>query len=296
MILHLLRDLLRDPRRPRTLVVMDEGGEQHLRQYYLRPRRLLGLLGAGVALAALLLVALLLMTPARRLLLGPDPETLRQTAEHTARRAADLEDSLALQAHYLEQLRLAIVGEMDEAEEPAPPGHEPEAGPPGEAAEAGSEDWAHHQPPALALERLVAEPPAEQGGPAAAYLASLQFPVLPPLEGFLARGFDAARGHYAIDLAAEEGTPVRAIGDGYVVFADWTHDGGYTVALQHADGYLSIYKHNSRLLRRVGDRVRSREAIALSGNTGEVTTGPHLHFELWRSGLAQDPGLYLLGL
>jgi len=79
-----------------------------------------------------------------------------------------------------------------------------------------------------------------------------------------------------------------------VVFADWTDAGGWTVAVQHADGYLSVYKHNGRLLKRVGDRVRNRETVALSGDTGEVTSGPHLHLEIWRDGLAQDPAAFLI--
>jgi murein DD-endopeptidase MepM/ murein hydrolase activator NlpD len=87
---------------------------------------------------------------------------------------------------------------------------------------------------------------------------------------------------------------VRSVAAGYVVAADWTHDGGHTIAVQHPDGYLSVYKHNARLLKRVGERVRARETLALSGDTGEVTTGPHLHFELWRDGLAQDPAALLL--
>ena len=68
------------------------------------------------------------------------------------------------------------------------------------------------------------------------------------------------------------------------------------IGVQHADGYVSFYKHNERLLKRVGDRVRERDAVATSGNTGEITTGPHLHFELWRNGLAQDPRYFLIGL
>ena len=87
---------------------------------------------------------------------------------------------------------------------------------------------------------------------------------------------------------------MRSVGDGYVTFADWTQAGGYTIAVQHAGGYLSIYKHNARLLKRAGERVRSREVVALSGNTGEITSGPHLHFELWRDGLAQDPASFLI--
>ena len=101
-------------------------------------------------------------------------------------------------------------------------------------------------------------------------------------------------GHFGVDIAVDEGSPIRAVGDGYVVFADWTHEGGYVVAVQHADGYLSVYKHNARLLNRVGDRVRSRETVAISGNSGEITTGPHLHFELWRNGLAQDPRTFFV--
>ncbi|MEM1043406.1 MAG: M23 family metallopeptidase [Bacteroidota bacterium] len=296
-----LLDLARGPDEPRTVIVVDESGVENPRQYVFRPRRILYLVAGASAGLALLLFALVFLTPVRTLFLGPDPEVLRETAEQNAVRAAALADSLALQGEYLERLRYAIVGEPDTAavtDEPvenvvAPaerPALDVPAGP-------RSDDWADHEQPALAFNRLAADRRAESDGRAVeTYLASLQFPALPPVEGFFARGFDAARGHYGIDKAVAEGTTVRAIGDGYVVAADWTNDGGYVVAVQHADGYLSVYKHNSRLLKSTGDRVRSREALALSGNTGEITTGPHLHFELWRNGLAQDPRLYLVGL
>ncbi len=127
------------------------------------------------------------------------------------------------------------------------------------------------------------------------YLASLQLPVLPPVQGIFTRGFDAEGGHYAVDIATSEGSIVRCIGDGYVIFSDWTYEGGHTIAVQHADGYVSVYKHNQRLLKRTGDRVRLREGIAVSGDSGEYSTGPHLHFELWNNGLAQDPASYFLG-
>jgi murein DD-endopeptidase MepM/ murein hydrolase activator NlpD len=113
--------------------------------------------------------------------------------------------------------------------------------------------------------------------------------------GFPTRDFDARDGHYGVDIAVSEGAFVRSIGEGYVVMADWTQDGGYTVAVQHGNGYLSVYKHNKRLLKQVGDRVKARDALAVSGNSGEMTTGPHLHFELWRHGLAQDPRSYIAG-
>ncbi len=295
-----LLDLAKGSDEPRTVIVVDESGVEHPRQYQLRPRRILYLVAAASGVLSVLLLALVLLTPIRTLLLGPDPEELRETARLNTIRAAALEDSLALQDEYLARLRSAIIGEPDEDEEVEQPGSDttPVEEPPLDAPmPPRSDNWSDHEQPALSLGRLAADRRAvSSSGAAEAYLASLQFPSLPPVEGFFARGFDAARGHYGVDEAVEEGTPVRSIGDGYVVFADWTNDGGYVVAVQHADGYLSIYKHNSRLLKRIGDRVRSREAVSLSGNTGEITTGPHLHFELWRNGLAQDPRLYLIGL
>ena len=294
-----LLDLAKGSDEPRTVIVVDESGVEHPRQYQLRPRRVLYLIAAATGALTLLLLALILLTPIRTLFLGPDPEALRETARLNTIRAAALEDSLALQDEYLARLRSAIVGETEEEAEAV---EQPDAAttvvedPPMDVStRPRSDNWADHEQPALSLGRLAADRRGlPSSGAAESYLASLQFPALPPVEGFFARGFDAARGHYGMDEAVEEGTPVRAIGDGYIVFADWTNDGGYVIAVQHADGYLSVYKHNSRLLKRIGDRVRSREAVALSGNTGEITTGPHLHFELWRNGLAQDPRLYLI--
>src|SRR5690606_9593669 len=154
-----------------------------------------------------------------------------------------------------------------------------------------------HQQPALAYERLDAGEldPFKLTGTSGRNLPSVALPALPPVEGFVTRGFDARSGHYAIDIAVEEGTTVRSIGDGYVVFADWTYEGGFALAVQHADGFVTVYKHNERLLKRLGDHVRARDAIAISGNTGEISTGPHLHFELWHNGLAQNPADYLVG-
>lgn len=127
-------------------------------------------------------------------------------------------------------------------------------------------------------------------------LSALRPPVRPPVDGgFPTRPFDAQDAHYGTDIAVSEGSQVRSVGPGYVVLADWTQEGGYTIAVQHANGYLSVYKHNKRLLKRTGDRVQAREVLAVSGNTGEMTTGPHVHFELWRNGLAQNPRAYVLG-
>lgn len=296
-MLPLLRDLARQSHRPRTVIVVDEGGSEPPRQYLLRPQTLF--LAAAVAAVGvgILLALLIAISPLRQVIYGPDPETLRETARVNALRAVALSDSLEMHREYLAVLRSTITGVADTAEAAAivPLVEEEDSAEPmlELPVQSRTDDWADHEAPGFSLARLDAGRPTSLA--ADAYLASLQFPALPPVEGFFARGYDAARGHFGIDLAVEEDTPVRAVGDGYVVFADWTNDGGFTIAVQHGGGYLSVYKHNRRLLKRIGDRVSAREALALSGNTGEITTGPHLHFELWRNGLAQDPRLYLIG-
>ena len=283
-----LRDLFSRPGATRTVVLLEPETMSTPRQYEVRPGLALyaGII-AVVALAALL-VALLVLTPLRGLLGGADAGELRAVAQTNAARAEALEDSLLVQYQQIEQLRALITGEADalgatplDASALALP--DPESKPdalPGTDA------------PAVAPRALTAGPGSD--GAAERYLAGLRLPALPPLDGVVSRGFDVTRGHFALDIAATEGTPVRAVGEGYVVFADWTHDGGHTIAVQHAGGYLSTYKHNGRLLKRVGERVQARETLALSGDTGEVTSGPHLHFELWRDGLAQDPASVLL--
>ena len=271
------------------------------RQYDVRPGYALYAAVIATVLLAAVMVAAAVLTPLRGRVLGAGPEDLRGVASDNAQRAAALEDSLAVQYQQIAQLRAIITGEMDDLGESAldpssfslpSPGEPVPAPGPSAAVPPRAGD---HAQPALPLGTLG---PAGNGardvGRAAAYLDGLRLPALPPVDGVRSRGFDAGRGHFAIDLAATGGTPVRAFGGGHVVFADWTHDGGHTIAVQHPGGYLSVYKHNSRLLKRVGDRVRAREAVALSGNTGEVTSGPHLHFEVWRDGLAQDPSALLL--
>jgi murein DD-endopeptidase MepM/ murein hydrolase activator NlpD len=298
-----LSEFTRDPNSTYTVIVMDEEGMEQPRPYRVRPKRLL-MWWTGTALAlALALLSLVIFTPLREWIPGYGTAEMQRSARLNALRLAAMQDSLAMQQQYMTQLRKLMLGQIDSSLVGGARPPEPALAVSGELAEVTadplSEDWTDHEQPALSLERLPAAetPPVTPVSTAGErYLARLRFPVLPPVNGFLTRGFDARTGHYAIDLAVEEGSVVRAVGDGHVIFADWTHEGGFTLAIQHADGYVSVYKHNQRLLKRVGDRVRDREAIALSGNSGEITTGPHLHFELWHNGLAQDPRLYFLGL
>ena len=113
-----------------------------------------------------------------------------------------------------------------------------------------------------------------------------------PLKGVVSQGYDAAL-HPYIDIAAPEGSVVKATLDGTVIFAGWSDEAGYTIQIQHDGDIVSIYKHNDKLLKKTGDKVTAGSPIALVGNTGELTTGDHLHFELWHKGKTVDPTLYI---
>ncbi len=284
------------------LIVMDEQGFEQPRRFTVRPSHLLGVLIGSVVVATTIVLTVFLFTPIRGMLPGYGTIQMRRDARLNQLRMKTMSDSLHVQRLYVEQLRDLMLGTVDTSrtKELRPP--DPvltDAGEPVDLPEAEvSRNWEDHKQPALSLTRLT--PPdltlPVQATIEARYLTGVRFPFLPPVTGLVTRQFDASTGHYAIDIAADQGSAVRAIADGYVIMSDWTHDGGQIIAIQHADGFVSVYKHNSSLLKRVGDRVRDREAVALSGNSGEITTGPHLHFELWHNGLAQDPAYYMIGL
>lgn len=117
--------------------------------------------------------------------------------------------------------------------------------------------------------------------------------IFPIYNGFITREYSSEIGHYGIDIAAKEGDVIRAAGDGYVIFSDWTYRDGYVIILLHSGGYMSIYKHAQMNLRSRNVFVKQGEAIALVGKTGKTGNEPHLHFELWRDGKPLNPKFYI---
>ncbi len=115
----------------------------------------------------------------------------------------------------------------------------------------------------------------------------------PPLNGIISQEYDAQIKHYAVDIVAIKDSPIKAVADGIVIFAEWTAETGHVIIIEHQDGLLSVYKHCGALNKAQGDMVNSGEVIASVGNTGEYTTGPHLHFELWNNGVPVNPTDYI---
>jgi murein DD-endopeptidase MepM/ murein hydrolase activator NlpD len=119
------------------------------------------------------------------------------------------------------------------------------------------------------------------------------FVFFPPVNGPISSEFNANEKHFAVDIVIPKNTPVKATADGRVLFASWTSDASYVIIIDHGDELISVYKHNSSLTKTQGDFVKSREVIAISGSSGELSTGPHLHFELWNNGIPLNPTTFI---
>lgn len=115
----------------------------------------------------------------------------------------------------------------------------------------------------------------------------------PPIRGLVTNSFNPNENHYGTDIVTASNKVVVATLDGTVTIANWTLETGYVIQIQHDNNLMSIYKHNSELLKKVGNHVTAGEAIAIIGNSGELTSGPHLHFELWHTGTPIDPEDYI---
>ena len=119
------------------------------------------------------------------------------------------------------------------------------------------------------------------------------YTFFPPLKGMITSTYDESKGHYAIDIVGPEDIGIKSVLDGTVIFSEWSASTGYVIMVQHPNNLVSVYKHNSDLLKKVGNFVEGGEVISIIGESGELSTGPHLHFELWHKGSPVDPEEYI---
>ncbi|OQX99530.1 MAG: hypothetical protein B6I24_02400 [Bacteroidetes bacterium 4572_128] len=116
----------------------------------------------------------------------------------------------------------------------------------------------------------------------------------PPVNGIVTNSYDVSKRHFGVDIVAEPNSVVSSTLSGTVIVSSWTLETGYVLQIQHSNNLISAYKHNSQLFKKQGDLVKAGEAIAIIGNTGEYTTGPHLHFEIWYNGKSLNPEKYIV--
>ncbi|MCB0773854.1 MAG: M23 family metallopeptidase [Flavobacteriales bacterium] len=237
---------------------------------------------------ALFVAAVIVLTPLKEYIPGYSDQRVKLNAYRATVTADSLEQAMAVRDAYIANLRNVLSGNIpaDSITLSVPTVKAPQAA-----------DLQPSKADSALRERIRKEEAysVHSTGPGAP-LDRLGLPGMlffPPLRGVITSTFDANEGHYGIDIVTKADEAVAACLDGTVIMASWTSDAGYVIQVQHASELVSIYKHNAVLLRKVGDRVKAGEAIAIVGNSGELTSGPHLHFELWSGGQAVDPQTYI---
>lgn len=267
------------------LVIIDDDTHQHL--FKLRFSKTTGTVAiiCFLVMFTALIASFIAFTPVRTFIPGYPDARSKRAAIQNAMRIDSLENVIFRWELYTENLRRTIEGE-----EPLKIDSIINASRSTQAAEADMKELAQKD----SLLRMNVKEEEEFG------ISDRDKRDLPiegmhfftPLKGVVSQGYDAAV-HPYVDITASAGSVVKATLDGTVIYAGWSDEAGNTIQIQHEGGIISIYKHNEKLLKNVGDKVTAGSPIALVGGTGSLSTGEHLHFELWHNGEAVDPVRYI---
>lgn len=276
-------------KKPYRLVVLKEDSLEEVGSYRLTPLGLYVLFSSLFVGLSIVVALLIIFTPLKRWIPGYGEGSSHTEMVRLRSRIGEMEKQLLMQERYTESIRRMLTGDVTTTENEIT----------GQTTLNDSllQVSRIEEDEILRQSYLLGEGLPETAGPvrestsASIPLAQLLF--TPPVTGEISAGFTPEDNHLGIDIIAPRNTPVKAAMDGFVVFSDWTLETGNSIALLHDNHVVTFYKHNSMLLKKAGQFVRAGEAIAIIGNTGTMTSGPHLHFEIWHKGKAVDPARYV---
>ncbi len=222
-------------------------------------------------------------TPLREYIPGYSSATLRKKATLLTYKTDSLQQVIAINDQYLESIKKVLTGDVNSVDFNKDSIIK--------AAEKDNRelDLAPSREDSLLREKVTLE---DKYNPLVTN-SEVSFVLFPPVKGTVSQEFNIKEKHYAIDIVAQKDAPVKATADGTVIFSEWTSDTGYVIIIDHSNNFLSVYKHNALLTKDQGELVKAGEVIAQVGDTGEFSTGPHLHFELWSDGYPINPSSFI---
>ena len=275
------KKLLRRLKNRYRLVIMNDETLEERASFNLRPLNVFVTAGLAIILLITITTFLIAFTALREYIPGYADLKTQRRVYNLVMKADSMERSLRARDLYITNLKSIINGEV--SVEPAKmPVKNPQA------------DTVHMVRSAAdeALRQMI------ESQDASINLTTGQpdlngFSFFTPLKGTITNKFDPGSKHFGLDIVADADEGIKATLDGTVVLSDFTAETGYVIGIQHANNILSLYKHNSALLKKVGDFVQAGDVVAIIGNSGELSEGPHLHFELWLNGSAVNPQRYI---
>ncbi len=281
----LIKRLFRDRKKTVRLILLDDTKPGQDDSYTIRPSNLFLTFVVSLILVAFVVSSVLIFTPIGGLLYSPDDVAIRKEIDRIAERIQSLQDSLDVRDAQLREIKqvirtnqdttLALDGNIDTSllEESTLDAS-------GFSAVAFSNAFESMNNGDFLMLNALEEVP--------------DFPARYPVEGTTTRGYEPQQGHFGIDIATTADEPILNIADGTVITSNWTMSYGYVISIQHRGGLVTTYKHCSKLFKREGEEVLKGDILGLTGDVGTSSSGPHLHFEIWKNGVAQNPLLYLV--
>lgn len=284
-MIEFLKKLFKYKDRELTVVLLDDEEPESSNTFQINPARLFGLFYISIALTVVIILFLVIFTPLGSLVYDKEDEELRSSVIEVSRRVEDLRDSLAVRDQQLLEIQQILAEGKDtlfqtrtEYLEQVPQNQQADL--------LELEDDSRVQNIDMISKNEIIFSGILKQTP--------DFPAPFPVEGTLTRGFNQETGHLGIDIATKDEKVFRSIADGSVINRDWTISFGYVLQIQHSGGIISVYKHASDLSKDIGDIVLKGDILGTVGNTGVFSSGPHLHLEIWKNGVAQNPKMYLI--
>lgn len=272
------------------LVIMNDETFEEVGSYRLSLLNVYVLLSTVVVLTAAIVVALVIFTPVKRYIPGYGSASASSELVRLKKQVDEMEKELEAQTKYTENFRKILVGDV---QAPAPePEEVPEFHDSLLKVERVEEDEQLRQEMKLDDIRGRIESGQNLSGVNDVPIEQIYFTA--PVNGEISAQYMPEKEHFGIDIIAPKNTPIKAVMDGIVIQSDWTLETGNTIGIQHSNNLITFYKHNSILLKKVGNKVKAGEAIAIIGNTGTLTSGPHVHFEIWYKSKPVNPVDYML--
>lgn len=243
----------------------------------------------SIGVSVIVLIAgttlLIALTPLREYIPGYSSTRLRRQAFDLVEKTDSIDMQLSYQKRYLNNIRNIVEGRDPDSSDYSAPA---------QVAQIPSDEVLSPTDQEESLRRRVEDEERFNVEPVAANRRNLEnLAFFTPVKGVVSQTFSKEEDHLAVDVLAPANSAIKACLDGHVILAQWTAETGHVLMVQHANDLISVYKHNSALLKNQGEVVKAGEAIAIIGNSGELTTGPHLHFELWHEGNPVDPQLFM---
>ncbi|WP_138429346.1 murein hydrolase activator EnvC family protein [Fodinibius saliphilus] len=279
-----LKRLFNNQNRELTFVLFDEEEPESSTSYHFKPAQLWRLFYGALTVVCIIVLLLVMFTPLSTLLYNREDAQLRERAIKISKKVQALQDSLDARDTQLAEMQQVIASGADTSFNVT---KEYQA----ISDQKRSETLEPETVSDVSIDRMLSQNDIIFSK---IFDSVPEFPTTYPIDGTSTRGYNPESGHYGIDIATTKGTEFKAIADGAIVNQDWTVNYGFVLHIQHSNGIITVFKHAASLSKSIGDIVKKGDILGTAGDVGVLSSGPHLHIEIWKNGVPQNPNAYLI--